>query len=63
MSDQRWHLRAVPLPDGEAPVDWWVADGRLTASPVPGASDLPGGWVAPGLVDAHVHLTFEARPA
>jgi imidazolonepropionase-like amidohydrolase len=62
MSDQRWHLRAVPLPDGDEPVDWWVAGGRLTLSPVPGASDLPGGWVAPGLVDAHVHLTFEARP-
>lgn len=62
MSDQRWHLRAVPLPDGDEPVDWWVSEGRLTSSPVPGASDLPGGWVAPGLVDAHVHLTFEARP-
>jgi imidazolonepropionase-like amidohydrolase len=62
MSDQRWHLRAVPLPDGEDPVDWWVSEGRLTSRPVPGASDLPGDWVAPGLVDAHVHLTFEARP-
>jgi imidazolonepropionase-like amidohydrolase len=49
-----WHVRAVPLPDGEQPVDWWIADGRLSAKPVDGARELPGGWVAPGLVDAHV---------
>ena len=62
MADERWHVRAVPLPDGgEPPVSWWVTGGRLSATPVEGARDLPGGWVAPGLVDAHVHLTFEAR--
>jgi imidazolonepropionase-like amidohydrolase len=58
---ERWHLRAVPLPDGDEPVDWWIADGRLSARPVDGARELPGGWVAPGLVDAHAHLSFEAR--
>jgi imidazolonepropionase-like amidohydrolase len=61
VSAERWHIRAVPLPDGDAPVDWWIADGRLSARPVDGAAELPGTWVAPGLVDAHVHLTFEAR--
>jgi imidazolonepropionase-like amidohydrolase len=59
--DERWHLRAVALPDGDEPVDWWIADGRLSAEPVDGARELPGGWVAPGLVDAHAHLTFESR--
>jgi imidazolonepropionase-like amidohydrolase len=61
MTGDCWHAHAVPLPDGAAPEDWWIAGGRLTAHPVDGARDLPGGWVAPGLVDAHVHLTFEAH--
>ena len=59
--DERWHVRAIPVPGDGEPVDWWVADGRLCAEPVPGARELPGGWVAPGLVDAHAHLTFDAR--
>ncbi len=58
---ERWHVRAVPLPDGDGLVDVWVADGRLHDEPVDGAEDLPGAFVAPGLVDAHVHLTFETR--
>lgn len=54
-----WHIRAVRLPDGERVEDWWVRDGILHDEPVPGAVDLPGGWVLPGLVDAHVHLTLD----
>jgi imidazolonepropionase-like amidohydrolase len=61
VSDERWHVRAVALPGGEEPVDLWIADGRVTSEPLDGARDLPGAFVAPGLVDAHVHLTFEAR--
>jgi imidazolonepropionase-like amidohydrolase len=61
VSDERWHVRAVALPDGGEPIDLWVAGGRLAAAPVDGAAHLPGAFVAPGLVDAHVHLTFEAR--
>ena len=61
MRDERWHARAVLLPDGGEPRDWWVAEGRLVAEPVDGAQELPGAFVAPGLVDAHVHLTFETR--
>ena len=53
------HVRGVRVPDGAA-VEWWVGDGRLSAEPLPGARPVPGGWVVEGgLVDAHVHLTFE----
>ncbi|HEY0410209.1 MAG TPA: amidohydrolase family protein [Candidatus Dormibacteraeota bacterium] len=59
MSLDRWHLRAVLLPCGMDPVDLWVAGGRLTAEPQDGAETLPGGWVLPGLVDAHAHLSID----
>jgi imidazolonepropionase-like amidohydrolase len=58
---ERWHVRAVPLPGGDAPVDLWIADRTVSTRPVDGARELPGDYVAPGLVDAHAHLTFEAR--
>src|SRR5215213_9903702 len=61
MVQDRWHVRAVVLPDGERPLDLWVVDGRVQAQPADGARDLPGCWVAPGLVDAHAHLTFQAH--
>jgi imidazolonepropionase-like amidohydrolase len=51
-----WAVRAVPLPDGDRPVDLWVdTAGRLVTDPVPGAEQLPGRYVVPGLVDAHAH--------
>ncbi len=54
------HLRGRGLPDGE-PVEWWVIDGRLSAEPVADAetvfgADGAGGWIIPGLVDAHCHV-------
>jgi imidazolonepropionase-like amidohydrolase len=53
-----WSVHAVPLPDGDRPVDLWVdAAGRLVSEPVPAAEQLPGRYVAPGLVDAHAHPT------
>jgi imidazolonepropionase-like amidohydrolase len=58
-----WFVHAVPLPDGDRPVDLWVDDGGcLAAEPVPGAERLPGRFVAPGLVDAHAHPTVTAAP-
>lgn len=49
-------MQAVPLPDGDRPVDLWVdGAGCLVAEPVHGAERLPGRYVAPGLVDAHAH--------
>lgn len=51
-----WTVRAIQLPDGDRPVDLWVdAAGCLVADPVPDAERLPGGYVVPGLVDAHAH--------
>lgn len=50
------HLRGRGLPDGE-PVQWWVFDGRLSAEPMAGAQTVwDGGWILPGLVDAHCHV-------
>jgi imidazolonepropionase-like amidohydrolase len=50
------HLSGVLLPEGEHR-DLWVRDGRITFEPVPGAETVSrGGWVLPGLVDAHCHV-------
>lgn len=54
------HVRGRGLP-GEQPVQWWIVDGILSAEPVPGAetvfgADGSGGWIVPGLVDAHCHV-------
>ena len=52
----RLHLRGRQLPDGE-PVQWWIVDGVLSAEPVDGAATIvDGGWIIPGLVDAHCHV-------
>ncbi|CAN5180250.1 amidohydrolase family protein [soil metagenome] len=52
----RLHVRGTSLPDGEA-VEWWVIDGMLSAEPVSGADMVfDGGWIIPGLVDAHCHV-------
>jgi imidazolonepropionase-like amidohydrolase len=52
----RLHLRGRGLPDGE-PVQWWIVDGILSAEPVSGADTVfDGGWIVPGLVDAHCHV-------
>ncbi len=50
------HLSGVVLPQGEHR-DLWVRAGRITFEPVPGAETVSrGGWLLPGLVDAHCHL-------
>lgn len=52
----RLHLRGRLLPSGE-PVELWVVDGVVTHEPVAGAETVvDGGWLAPGLVDAHCHV-------
>ena len=50
------HLSGVVLPEGERR-DVWVRDGRFTFEPVAGAETVSrGGWLIPGLVDAHCHV-------
>src|SRR5260370_26850027 len=47
-------IRGFALPDGE-PVDLFADGDRWTDDPVPGAELAAGGWLLPGLVDAHTH--------
>ncbi|MCW2515852.1 MAG: hypothetical protein JWR11_4894 [Mycobacterium sp.] len=50
------HVKGRGLPGGE-PVEWWVVQGRLSAEPVADAETVvDGGWIIPGLVDAHCHV-------
>lgn len=50
------HVRGLGLPDGE-PVEWWIVDGVLHDEAVAGAHTVfDGGWIVPGLVDAHCHV-------
>ncbi|ORW87026.1 hypothetical protein AWB92_24470 [Mycobacterium sp. IEC1808] len=52
----RMRLRGLELP-GETEVELWVVDGRISAEPVAGADTVfEGGWIVPGLVDAHCHV-------
>lgn len=61
MPSSVYHLRATLLPAGDAPQDLWIAGGRISMAPVVGAKELApaGGFVLPGLVDCHVHLTLD----
>jgi imidazolonepropionase-like amidohydrolase len=54
------HVRGRALPGGE-PVQWWLDRGVLSAEPIDNAetvfgADGDGGWIIPGLVDAHCHV-------
>ena len=53
------HVRGVGLPD-ETPTELWIVDGRISTEPVAGADTVfgasGGGWIIPGLVDAHCHV-------
>ncbi|HEX3648302.1 MAG TPA: amidohydrolase family protein [Pseudonocardiaceae bacterium] len=50
------HLRGVVLP-GDEPLDLWVVNGRVRTAEVPGARTVfGGGYLVPGLVDAHCHV-------
>jgi len=50
------HVRGIGLPD-EDPIELWIVDGRISREPVGGADTIfDGGWIVPGLVDAHCHV-------
>ena len=50
------HVRGLGLPD-ETEIQLWVVDGRISTEPVAGADTVfDGGWILPGLVDAHCHV-------
>jgi imidazolonepropionase-like amidohydrolase len=58
------HVRGTVLPEGEVR-DLWLVGDRVTLEPVAGAETISdGGFVVPGLVDAHCHLgiQFGATP-
>lgn len=55
------HMRGVVLPDGE-PRDLWIVNGRVRLTPVPYAETVvDGGFLVPGLVDAHCHVGLAAE--
>jgi imidazolonepropionase-like amidohydrolase len=54
-----FHLRGTILPAGTPPRDLFIADGRITFEDVEDAVTISeGGWITPGLVDAHAHLAM-----
>ena len=54
------HVCGRGLPDGD-PVEFWIVDGVLSTEPVSGADTVfSGGWIIPGLVDAHCHVGIAA---
>jgi imidazolonepropionase-like amidohydrolase len=56
------HVRGVLLPDGE-PRDLWLVGDRVTFEPVGAAETISdGGYILPGLVDAHCHLGIALGP-
>ncbi|TCP51991.1 imidazolonepropionase-like amidohydrolase [Tamaricihabitans halophyticus] len=55
------HLRGVVLPEDE-PRELWIVNGRIRTEPVPGARTIvDGGYLLPGLVDAHCHIGLGAH--
>jgi len=52
----RLHVRGLGLPD-ETEIQLWIVDGHISTEPVAGADTVfDGGWILPGLVDAHCHV-------
>ena len=52
-------VRGRGLPDGSE-IDLWIDHGVLSVEPIAGADFVhDGGWILPGLVDAHCHVGIE----
>ena len=55
------HLRGVVLPEGEER-DLWIVNGRIRTEPAANAETIvDGGFLLPGLVDAHCHVGIAAE--
>ncbi|OYU74947.1 MAG: hypothetical protein CFE32_16120 [Alphaproteobacteria bacterium PA3] len=59
MDTSAYHVKATLLPEGGKSVDIWIVDGKYTFSPVAGAIELPGAFMAAGMVDGHAHLSLD----
>ena len=52
------YFQVIKLPFGTEPIDLWIVDGKITYSDPGSASREPTkGYIAPGLVDCHTHIT------
>lgn len=59
-----WAVRGIELPFGSESRSWWIdAAGAAHDEPVEGAEPLPGGFILPGLADAHAHPALAAGPS
>ncbi len=59
----RMHLRCTVLPQGEVR-DLWIHDGVLSYERIDDAVTVAtGGWIMPGLVDAHCHIGLDQNGA
>ena len=57
-------MRGVELPFGDEAATWWIdASGAVHDRPIADAELLPGGFILPGLVDAHAHPAVAFGPA
>ena len=56
----RLHVRGLGFPD-ETAIELWVIDGHISTERVADADTVfDGGWILPGLVDAHCHVGLGA---
>ena len=51
-------VRGVVLPEGESR-EFFVVDGQITSEKPSSFDSISGGWIVPGLVDAHCHLGLD----
>jgi hypothetical protein len=54
------HFQVIKLPFGTEPMDLWMVDGKITYSNPGSTSGKPTmGYIVPGLVDCHTHITVD----
>jgi len=56
------HFQVIKLPFGTEPTDLWIVDGKITYSEPGSAGEKPTkGYIVPGLVDCHTHITKDTE--